>query len=408
MTAERRAVNTAILVAALGYFVDIYDLILFSVVRIPSLISIGVAEADRLAVGVRLINFQMSGMLIGGILWGILGDRRGRLSVLFGSIVLYSLANLANAAVHTVGAYEILRFIAGVGLAGELGAGVTLVSELMSKESRGYGTTIVASIGIFGAVAAEVVSESFDWRVAYVVGGVLGLLLLILRVSVRESPMFIALRKGPAARGNFFALFATRQRAIRYLAVILVAVPIWYVVGVLVTFSPEFARAMGMTDIPKAGRAILWLYSGLVFGDVASGLYSQVARSRRKAIVVFLCLTVVMCMVYFNFTRFAQSAVAFYALCSAMGFAIGYWAVFITMAAEQFGTNLRATATTTAPNFVRGAVVPMTSAFQILAKGSLGVIGAGIAVGVGVIALAVVSLVGLRETFGKDLDYIEE
>ncbi|MBL8985232.1 MAG: MFS transporter [Gemmatimonadetes bacterium] len=403
---DKRAANLAILVAALGYFVDIYDLILFSVVRVRSLVAIGVPEDQLLDAGVRLLNLQMFGMLVGGILWGVLGDRRGRLSVLFGSILLYSLANLANAMVTSVEMYGALRFIAGIGLAGELGAGITLVAELMHRQSRGYGTTLVASVGILGAIAAELVAESFDWRVAYVVGGVLGLALLVLRVSVRESHLFQQVKTTGVARGDFLALITDRGRLVRYLAVIMVAVPIWYVIGILVTFAPEFAKAMSLPYAPSAGRSILWLYAGLVVGDLASGLLSQWIRSRRKAIALFLALTVVGCAAYF--LRLAPTLAGFYALCVGMGFTIGYWAVFITMAAEQFGTNLRATATTTAPNFVRGAVVPMTWAFQTFRDGAgLGVVGGGVAVGVIVLGLAVFALVGLDETFGRDLDYVE-
>ncbi len=403
---DKRAAYLAVLVAALGYFVDIYDLILFSVVRVKSLVSIGVAPEHLLDAGVTLLNLQMFGMLLGGILWGVLGDRKGRLSVLFGSILLYSIANIANAFVTSVPLYGALRFVAGIGLAGELGAGVTLVSELLPRNSRGYGTTIVASVGIMGAIAAVVVAETFDWRAAYIVGGVLGLALLVMRVSVRESGMFQAARTSSASRGNFLALFSERSRVIRYLAVIMVAVPVWYVIGILATFSPEFAKAMALPFTPNAGRSILWLYSGLVLGGVGSGLLSQLLRSRRKTVGLFLALTVVGCAAYF--LKVATTLTGFYALCVAMGFAIGYWAVFITIAAEQFGTNIRATATTTAPNFVRGAVVPMTWAFQWFRDGAgLGVVGGGIAVGVIVMVLAVISLAGLTETFGKDLDYIE-
>lgn len=403
---DKRAINIAVLVAALGYFVDIYDLILFSVVRKESLIAIGVPEANLLSVGLVLLARQNLGMLLGGILWGILGDRRGRLSVLFGSILLYSLANLANAYVESVRAYEVLRFVAGIGLAGELGAGITLVSELMHRESRGYGATLVASIGILGAIAAEVVASLFDWRTAYIVGGALGIMLLILRVSVRESPMFQAVKVSNVARGNFFSLFARRHRVKRYLAAILVAVPIWYVVGILVSFSPEFVTAMGLDFTPSTGRAIAFLYAGLAAGDLASGILSQVIKSRRRAIGLFLAMTVAGCGAFF--LEVATTLTGFYVLCVAMGFMSGYWAVFMMMAAEQFGTNLRATAATTAPNFVRGALVPMVWGFtQLRDSLGLGVVGGGIAVGVVVLGVAIVALAGLEETFGKDLDYVE-
>ena len=406
VAAPPRAAAMAILVAALGYFVDIYDLILFSIVRVSSLRSIGVTDADLLPTGVLLLNMQMGGMLIGGVLWGVLGDKRGRLSVLFGSICLYSVANVANAFVHDVGTYAALRFVAGVGLAGELGAGVTLVSELMGRESRGYGTTIIATIGICGAVVAALVGDLFDWRTAYLVGGGLGITLLLLRIGVYESGMFEQTKaQAHVRRGNFPSLFATADRARRYVCVILIGVPIWYAVGVLITFSPEFGRALGMSEIPSAGRAVLFAYVGLAIGDVASGLLSQLLRSRKKVVLLFLVLTVACVALYFTIA--AASLTTFYAVCALLGFATGYWAVFVTMASEQFGTNIRATATTSVPNFVRGAVVLLTSTFQA-ATPALGVLGSGIAVGAVTIVVAFASLAALDETFAKDLDFLEE
>jgi putative MFS transporter len=394
----------AILVAALGYFVDIYDLILFSIVRVTSLRAIGVGEADLLDRGVLLLNMQMGGMLVGGVLWGVLGDKRGRLSVLFGSIFLYSIANVANAFVHDVPTYAALRLIAGIGLAGELGAGVTLVSELMHRESRGYGTTVIATIGICGAVVAALVGDLFDWRTAYLVGGGLGIALLLLRIGVYESGMFEQVKQSGVARGNFLSLFATRDRARRYLSVILIGVPIWYAVGVLVTFSPEFGRAMGMAEPPSPGRAVMFTYIGLAVGDLMSGAASQVWRSRKRIVAIFLGLTALAVAAYFTIAP--ASLAFFYAVCVGLGFATGYWAVFVTIASEQFGTNIRATATTSAPNFVRGAVVLLTWAFQA-GIAPLGVVGSGIAVGSVALAVAFASLRGLDETFGKDLDFVE-
>jgi MFS family permease len=401
----RGAVTMAIVVAALGYFVDIYDLILFSIVRIESLRAIGVPEDQLLDKGVLLLNMQMGGMLLGGVLWGVLGDKRGRLSVLFGSIALYSIANVANGFVQTVGWYAALRLIAGIGLAGELGAGVTLVSELMGREMRGYGTTIIATIGICGAVVAALVGDFFDWRIAYFVGGGLGIALLLLRIGVYESGMFEDLKRKAVSRGNFLSLFSPWERARRYLSVIFIGVPIWYAVGILVTFAPEFGKAMQMSEIPSAGRAVMFTYIGLAAGDLVSGAASQLFRTRKRIVLAFLVLTAICVGLYFTIGHL--SAFAFYAVCVALGFATGYWAVFVTIASEQFGTNIRATATTSAPNFVRGAVVPLTSAFQ-LGAGHLGVVGSGIAVGVVALAIAFLSLTGLEETYGKDLDFVEE
>jgi predicted MFS family arabinose efflux permease len=403
--AVARRPHIPILVAALGYFVDIYDLILFSVIRVPSLTALGLQGDALLESGVLLLNMQMAGMLVGGIAWGVMGDRRGRLSVLFGSILLYSLANIANAFVQDVATYAALRFVAGVGLAGELGAGITLVSEILPREVRGYGTTIVASVGVMGAVVAVLVGDYFDWRVAYVVGGVMGLALLILRIGVFESGLFEGLRQTTVSRGNFFALFASAARARRYLSVVLVGLPIWYVVGILITFAPELGAAVGVSPPPRAARAVLFAYLGLTAGDLASGLLSQFMRSRKRALAIFIALTSSGVLLYF--APFSKSLPVFYAICGGLGFATGYWAVFVTVASEQFGTNLRATATTTAPNFVRGAVVPVTLLFQALRE-PLGLAGSGFAVGALTLVVALLALAGLDETFGRDLDFVEE
>jgi putative MFS transporter len=405
----------AVVVAALGYFVDIYDLILFSVVRVQSLEALGVSGPALLQRGIHIINMQMIGMLVGGILWGILGDRRGRLSVLFGSIILYSIANLCNAVpdylarwsggvVDPLEAYAVIRFIAGVGLAGELGAGITLVSESMRKESRAFGTTIVATVGICGALAAVLVGKNTSWRTAYAIGGGLGLALLVLRLGVLESGMFESARKKNVVRGNFFALFSSPARVRRYLSVILVGVPIWYVIGVLVTFSPELGKAFGMTEIPRAPDAVLAAYGGLVVGDFASGFLSQVLRSRKKVLGGFIGLTALFIGVYFTVAHLSRPI--FYATCFGLGIATGYWAVFVSVASEQFGTNLRATVTTTAPNFVRGSLVPVTYLFE-QARGALGVRGAALGVGALTIVIALVALLGLEETHGRDLDFLE-
>jgi len=402
---RQRAVTLSVLVAALGYFVDIYDLLLFSIVRVPSLRSLGVQGEDLLRAGERLLNMQMTGMLLGGLLWGVLGDRRGRISVLFGSIFMYSAANIANAWVQSVEAYAWLRFIAGIGLAGELGAGITLVSEIMPKETRGYGTTIVAATGILGAVVAALVGDIFDWRVSYIVGGVMGFALLALRIGVYESGMFESVKQTTSSRGNLLHLFNTWPRARKYVSVILIGVPIWYVIGILITFSPEIGTALGMPVAPTAGKAVMFAYLGLAVGDLGSGFLSQWIGSRRRVVLLFQAITAAFVVVYFLAAPFTLSA--FYALCVALGFGVGYWAVFVTIASEQFGTNIRATATTTVPNVVRGSVVLLTSSVAWL-RPQVGVVHSALIVGVVALTIGVVALWGVEETFGKDLDYVEE
>jgi MFS transporter, putative metabolite:H+ symporter len=402
---HRRAAAMAVLVAALGYFVDIYDLILFGVVRVPSLQDLGVPQERLLDEGLHLQSVQMWGLLVGGLLWGVIADKKGRLSVLFASIITYSLANIANGLVTDLTQYAIARFVAGVGLAGELGAGITLVSELMEKKARGWGTTLVATVGICGGVVAGLIGGEVHWRTAYFIGGGLGIALLVLRIGVVESGMFGALRgRDDVKRGDFLHLFRDRRRALRYLAVIAVGVPIWYAVGILITASRELGAELGVAPVPNPARAFLWCYAGLALGDLASGALSQALESRRKALAIFLVLTVGA--IAFYFTVGGRSQTSFYAACTVLGFATGYWAVFVTSASEQFGTNLRGTVSTTAPNFVRGSVPLMTWAYKGLIP-SLGLVGAAIAVGAGALALAFVALIALHETFGKDLDYLE-
>lgn len=402
--------NANVIVAALGYFVDIYDLLLFGIVRVSSLKAIGVAESDLLEKGVLLINSQMLGMLLGGVLWGILGDKKGRLSVLFGSILLYSIANILNAFVSSVELYALLRFVAGVGLAGELGAAITLVAETLPKDKRGYGTTLIASIGILGAVAAALVGDIFDWKVSYIIGGVMGLALLALRVTMMESGLFHAtLAKSHVVKGDFFMLFKSKARFYRYLRCILIGIPIWYVVGILITFSPELAKQLQVTEPISAGKAIMYCYIGLALGDLLSGLLSQYLKSRTKSVWYFSSFTLLMSISYFF--SYQINSFMFYTICFGLGFGSGYWAVFVTTAAEQFGTNLRATVTTSVPNFVRGSVVLLTSAFQffksLFADHAQGLLHSAMIVGLFTFVLAFLSLYKMQESFDQNLDFLE-
>ncbi|MGE0546349.1 MAG: MFS transporter [Kofleriaceae bacterium] len=418
-TSTARAATLAVIVAALGYFVDIYDLILFGMVRTPSLLDIGVCTglSDRACKdvltsdGVLLLNMQMGGMLLGGILWGVLGDKRGRLSVLFGSITMYSIANIANGLVDTIPEYAVCRLIAGIGLAGELGAGVTLVSELMGRHSRGVGTTIVAALGISGGVLAGLISGAVpgiphpDWRTAYYIGGGMGLALLVLRIGVVESGMFkTVLATKHISRGNFFHLFTNRRRLLRYLAIICVGVPVWYMIAILYTFADRIGGALGLSPAPSNASALFYCYIGCALGGLASGLLSQWLRSRKRALAVFLVVSAASTAAYFVIG--GTSSWVFYVMCGVGGFATGYWAVFISTAAELFGTNLRATVTTTVPNFVRGSAVLLTTGYKVL-EPSTGIVEAAIVVGVFSFGVAGVGLATLRETFGIDLDFNE-
>jgi len=360
---RNRVVTLAVAVAALGYFVDIYDLILFSTIRVASLKSLGVTEKTQLIEqGQHLLNWQMFGMLTGGVLWGVLGDKRGRLSVLFGSITLYSLANIANGMVDSVESYAWCRLIAGIGLAGELGAGITLVSELMARDARGIGTTIVAAFGVSGGVMAGIIGGAIpgigvDWRTAYYIGGGMGLTLLVLRIGVVESGMFASMATNKQlSRGNFFRLFTSARRFGRYLAIIGVGVPVWYVIGILCTLAPELGPALGLSETPRAAMSVLLAYGGLTLGDLGSGLLSHRLRSRRTALGIFLAATAATVIGFFALG--GTSLTMFYVMTALAGVAIGYWAVFVSTAAELFGTNLRATVATTVAFMFRATVPP--------------------------------------------------
>lgn len=397
--------SLAVLVAALGYFVDIYDLLLFSIIRVSSLTDLGLNKEQIASEGLFIINVQMAGLLIGGILWGILGDKKGRLKVLYASIILYSLGNIANGFVQTVNQYAAIRFITGIGLAGELGAGITLVAELLPKEKRGIGTSLVAGVGLTGAVAAFFFKQNFDWRTCYFIGGGLGFMLLLLRVGVLESGMFQNIQHSNVSKGNFFMLFNTGKRLKKYLCSILIGLPTWYVIGILVSFSKEFGEKMGVTGEIDPGKAVMFAYAAISIGDIAVGLLSQVLKSRKKALFIFYGLTAIGIVWFFNLN--GQSTASLYAACALLGFGTGFWAIFVTMAAEQFGTNIRATATTTVPNMVRGALILISILFTSL-QGSVGYVKSGLITGVTVMAIGIIATLLTEETFHKDLNYIEE
>jgi MFS transporter, putative metabolite:H+ symporter len=398
-------VKMLILVAALGYFVDVYDLILFSIVRVASLQDLGFTGDELLSKGVYLINMQMFGMLIGGVLWGVIGDRFGRISVLFGSILLYSVSNIANGFVSTVDEYAFWRFLAGIGLAGELGAGITLVSEIMPQNKRGYGTTIVATVGVMGAVVAAVTSEFMSWRTNYFVGGGLGLILLLLRVAVSESSMFQKIKSEDVKRGSLVLLFSTWERSFRYLYCTLSGLPVWFVAGIMLTFAPEMARALGVVEPVTASMAVFYIYIGLMVGDLCSGLLSQMFQSRKKVIIAYLIFSCIVTAIFLN--MHGMSAQTYALMCLPLGFSVGYWAMFVTVAAEQFGTNLRATVATSVPNFVRGAAVIITSLFQALIP-SIGHVSAAGYVAALCMLLAFIAIGRLKDSFHTHLDFIEK
>jgi putative MFS transporter len=395
----------AVIVSALGFFVDVYDLLLFGIIRKPSLADMGLTPDEVLSKGEWIISVQMIGLLIGGILWGILGDKKGRLKVLFGSILLYSIANILNGMVTTIPQYIVLRFIAGVGLAGELGAGITLVSELLPKEKRGVAAAMIASFGILGAVTAFLLSTFFDWRTCYYIGGGLGLILLLLRVSLYESGLYNDLTTTKIERGNFLMFFNNRQRFVRYMRCILIGLPAWYIIGVLVTFSDKFGTEFGIPNIDPA-KAIMFQYLAIAFGDLSVGLLSQHLKSRKKALFIFYGITILFTTLYF--LQAGGNATNFYWICAGLGYGTGFTVVYITMSAEQFGTNLRASAAISIPNMVRGALPLILLLFKFLRTIFHSYITGGWITGLVLMVIAISAAIYTEETFGKDLDFVEK
>ncbi|HEY8964740.1 MAG TPA: MFS transporter [Alphaproteobacteria bacterium] len=397
-----------VIVSALGYFVDVYDLVLFSTVRIASLTDLNVAKDDIFSTGVFLLNCQMAGMLLGGLLWGIIGDKYGRLTILFGSILMYSLANLANAVASSVDQYAILRFIAGVGLAGELGGAVTLVSEVMDKSKRGYGTAIIAAIGMMGAVAAALVAKMVDWRAAYFIGGILGLFLLILRLKVVESGMFAEVRERESVkRGNLTMLIWPPKRLLRYVAGILIGVPTYFTIVIFMTFAPELTAALNATAPIAASDAVILLYVGLCFGGIGSGLITQKLRSRKKCLGLFITGMMLLSTVYLN-SPDGMSWLWFASLTIGLGFFTGYFCVFVMLAAEQFGTNIRALTATSTSNFVRAASIPVAASYAFFKDADMPYENGAMIIGAACFAVGFIGLIFVHETFERDLDYIDD
>jgi putative MFS transporter len=406
MKSSTKIFSIPVLVAALGYFVDIYDLVLFSVVRKPSLTAIGILQDDLEKSGLFLLNIQMIGMLVGGLMWGIIGDKKGRLSVLFGSIVLYSIANILNAYVVNITQYGFLRFMAGVGLAGELGAGITLVSEILHKDKRGWGTTIVATVGVSGAMLAGLLAVMHvPWTTCYIIGGILGLLLLLMRVSMFESGMYHTTKKTGKQLGSLSLIFFNKTRLFTYLKCILIGLPIWYVIGILITLSPELGKELGIKGEIMPAKSIMYCYAGVTIGDLISGVLSQLLKSRKKVLQLFVFGTLLMVIAYFF--MHGASVQYFYILFAVLGFAAGYWAVLITTASEQFGTNIRATVTTSVPNFIRAALVPISFFYTFLQQAGTTKLNSALITGLICCSVAFIAATLLKESYHKDLDYME-
>ena len=403
---EYGLLSLPVIVAALGFFVDVFDLLLFGIVRKPSLIDMGFITDDQLvSKGELLVNVQMAGLVVGGIMWGVLGDKKGRLKVLFGSILLYALATIANGMVQTLPQYVIVRFIAGVGLAGELGAGITLTSELLPKEKRGLAATLIAVTGVFGSVTAALLYKVLqDWRTLYYIGGGMGLVLLLLRVTVAESGMYNQVKEAGIQRGNFLMFFNNWNRFGKYIRGILIGLPVWYIIGILIFFSDKFSKEMGVKGITP-GDAVMYQYIGLAVGDLSAGVLSNLLKSRKKALFIFYGIASLFIVLFF--TRHGSSVAYTYFICGGLGFGAGISVLYITTSAEQFGTNLRASASISITNMVRGFTIPMSLLFGLLRNVTHNYVMGGWITGIIIMVIAVTAAYFTKESFGKDLDFLE-
>lgn len=399
-----------VIVGSLGFFVDIYDLLLYNIVRRASFTELGVAETAMKNTGEDILMLQMLGLVIGGICWGILGDKRGRKSVLFGSILLYSVATIANGFVQTTEQYTLLRFIAGLGLAGELGASITLTSELLPREKRGIAATIIATSGVMGTITAYIVYRvsGENWRLCYFIGGGMGLALLFLRVKVLESGMYDAIKKKQVELGNFLMFFTSRERLLRYVKGILIGLPVWYIIGVLISFSDEFARQFKITGFDQP-TALMLQYVALAFGDMSAGFISNYIKSRRKTLFIFYGITGFFLLLFFAL-KGGGNAFNMYLLCMGLGFGSGISVLYITMSAESFGTNLRATAAISIPNLVRGLLPLIIILFKWLRSGSMfhDYVTAAWVTGIIIMVVGALSVFSVKETWGVDLSYTEK
>ena len=399
-----------VIVGSLGFFVDIYDLLLFSIVRKSSFKDLGVSVADMKNIGENIISWQMLGLTIGGIIWGIIGDKKGRKNVLFGSICLYSLATIANGFVTNIDQYTFLRFIAGLGLAGELGASITLTSELLPKEKRGIAAAIIATSGVMGTVTAYFVHylSNENWRLCYFIGGAMGIALLFLRVRVLDSKLYDTAKNAQVKMGDFMMILMNRERFFRYLRAITIGLPVWYVIGLLISFSDEFATRFGIINFDQP-KALMLQYVALVFGDMGAGFLSNMIKSRKKTLLIFYAILSFFFILFFAL-KGGGTAFNLYLICMGLGFGSGISVLYITMSAEQFGTNLRATAAISIPNLVRGFLPLLLMLFQFLRGSSMlnNYVTAAWVTGVIVLVIGLISLFFTNETFGKELDFIEE
>lgn len=396
--------NIAVLAAGLGFFIDAFDLFLFNVYRIPSLKDLGVQGDDLTKVGEHLLSIQMWGMMAGGILTGVLADKKGRVAALFGSILLYSVANIANGFVHDVDSYAIIRFFAGMGLAGELGAGITLVGESMPPEKRGYGTILVATLGALGAVTAGLAGDFLPWRQAFISAGGAGFLLLLFRMKSMETGLYIESKKSTTPKGSLIQLFRSPKRAVKYLSCILMGVPIWYSVGLLITLTPELAKWHQLEGV-KLSTCFILFQVGIASGDLSSGILSQLFHSRKKVLLGYMLIAILATIAHF-WLLYHNGNIAITSFL--MGLGCGYLSVFVTATSEHFGTNLRVTVTATVTNFMRGAVVVLIPLHQWLEKTFQLTLTNGLLItGLLVWILALLATALLPDTYGKNLHFEE-
>lgn len=411
---KEQSIALLILVASLGYFVDAYDLIIASVVRSSAIVELGLAQVgtpEHTKYAQLFEYVQSAGILLGGIIFGVYSDKKGRKKALYYSIAIYSIANILNgllsASVPFVGTvYCILRFICGFALAAELSIGIVMISETMKAKHRGYGTMIVVSFGILGAVLAAVLFEfiGIHWQTLYLIGGIAGVLLLIFRFSVKETNPFLDLENQESERGSWVMIFKNRRLLKILFNAILLGFPIYFFISIPIKFATDYGKELGLTI--KGTIPIIVFYIAMSVSDIIANYLCQLFENRKKVLYFYLglCTISVFLLHFYPPTTPEQY---FYLFSPLMGFASGYWALLITFTNEQIGTNIRSTYTTAVPNVVRSLFIPIQLLLTVL-QPTFGTSTSVFYIGVLAVILALLGLYSLKETWGKNLKFIDE
>jgi MFS transporter, putative metabolite:H+ symporter len=381
-----------------GYFIDIFDLVLFSTLRISSFEELKITDPTYWTV--VFFNLQMTGILVGGIFWGKMADIKGRSWSFMGTILVFSIANIINGLTSSLTVYGICRFIAGFGLAGEMGSGIALICEKVPDEKRSLYLGFVSSLGCIGAVLSGWLGDIVYWRYLFIGSGFAGILLTLLRKNLLEPDLFRKTATLNIPRGQWKTLFQSPPDLIRFILLIFLGIPMWYIIGILWSFSTEMTSTIGL-NIFTSGQAILWGYVGVWMGDMLMPFVSQFLKSR--IFTIQICLIMMLLGVIYLFQFQPHSLLSFQLTHIFLGFTIGYWAVYATLCGESFGTNIRALTSTSLPSLIRFSSIPMMIIYQYgRDENELNI---ALGMGLTVLCISMITTYFIKDTFQKDIDF---